>query len=150
MMKRIFTTLFVAVIALVTFSCDDDERVITQDGLPEAAKVFLADHFTDVAIIRIIKDTEGSTEYEVKLANGFKIEFNSKGAWREVEGYGLPVPASILTEIPTAIVTYVETNHAANAITKLEIGRNGNYEVDLVGNIEIVFSSTGEFIRYDD
>lgn len=148
-MKKVFTTMLVAAVALVAISCDDDERVVSENALPQAARDFLAEHFTDIALTRITKDTEGSTEYEVKLANGFKIEFNADGIWREIEGYGLEIPESILAELPTGIVTYVETNHAANAITKLEMSR-GNYEVDLTGGIEIVFSANGEFIRYDD
>lgn len=148
-MKRVFTTLLVAAVAFAAVSCDDDERVVSENALPQAARDFLAEHFTDIAITRIVKDTEGSTEYEVKLANGFKVEFNSSGAWREIEGYGLEIPASILAELPEGIVTYVETNHAASAITKLEISR-GNYEVDLTGGIEIVFNANGEFVRYDD
>lgn len=149
-MKRVFTTLLVAAVALVSISCDDnDERVVSADALPQAAKDFLAEHFTDIAITRVVKDTEGSTEYEVKLANNFKIEFSADGIWREIEGYGLEIPTSILAELPAGIVSYVTTNHATSAITKLEISR-GNYEVDLTGNIEIVFSANGEFIRYDD
>lgn len=149
-MRRVLSALFMAVVAWGAISCDDDDqRVISENALPQAARDFLAEHFTDVALTRIVKDTEGSTEYEVKLANGFQIEFNSAGAWREIEGYGVPVPESILAELPEGIVSYVETNHAASDIIKLEISR-GNYEVDLTGNIEIVFSATGAFIRYDD
>lgn len=138
----------VVAIAMFSFSCDDEE-IISENGLPQTAKDFLAGHFADVAVTRVKKDKEGKTEYEVKLANGFQIEFNGSGDWREIEGYGLTMPESILSALPEGIIDYIETNHVSSAIRKLEISR-GNYEVDLVGEIEIVFNANGEFVRYDD
>jgi hypothetical protein len=129
-------------------SCDD-EKVIGGNDLPQAAQTFISTHFPGESITRAVKDTEGKTEYDVRLSNGFKLEFNSAGEWREIEGFGIEIPLTIQDELPPSILAYVSDNHSAQLITKLEIDR-GNYEVYLIGGLEIVFSSTGDFIRYDD
>lgn len=132
-----------------TIACSDDEKLIDENALPQSARDFINTHFAGESVTRAVKDTEGKTEYEVWLSNGFKLEFNQSGAWHEIDGYGVEIPSSIQAELPASIITFIEENHATQVITKLEIDR-GNYEVYLIGGLEIVFSSTGEFIRYDD
>lgn len=148
-MKKVLMMLAAASVMLVATSCEDDEKVIAANKLPQAAQDFIEAHFPDATITRVVKDTEGSTEYDVRLDNGFKLEFNSSGNWREVEGYGIEIPASFTTELPEAMLTYLETNHAAQALSKVEKNKT-RYEVELTGGLEVIFTLEGAFVRYDD
>lgn len=149
-MKKVLMMLMAGSLAVFTMSCEkDEEKVISESGLPEAARDFITTHFADQTVTRVVKDTEGATDYDVNLDNGFNLEFNSKGAWTEIEGYGVEIPETILDEIPAGIVTYVETNHSTQAITMLDLNKN-SYEIKVTGGVEIIFSLTGEFVRYDD
>lgn len=147
-MKKVLMMLAAASVMLVTTSCDDEE-VIAADKLPQTAKNFIETHFADAIIYRVVKDTEGSTEYDVRLDNGFKIEFNKSGNWREVEGYGLEIPESFLDELPEGLIAYIETNHSSQSLTKVDLNKS-SYEVEITGGLEIIFNREGDFIRYDD
>lgn len=138
-----------AAIVVVATSCEDDEKVVPANKLPQTAQNFIDTHFPDATITRVVKDTEGSTEYDVRLDNGFKLEFNGSGNWREVEGYGLEIPASFVSELPDAMTTYIETNHSTQSLSKVELNRS-RYEVELTGGLEIIFNLEGGFVRYDD
>ena len=149
-MKKVLMMLTVVSFSVFTMSCEkDEEKVISESKLPQAAREFIDTHFEDETITRVVKDTEGSTDYDVNLGNGFKLEFNSKGVWREVDGRGVELPVSILDEVPAGIVTYVDANHSAQAITGIDINKN-SYEVKVTGGVEIIFSLAGDFVRYDD
>lgn len=146
-MKKIMMML--VAIAVFASACEDDEKVISESKLPSAAKDFIETHFPDATVVRATKDTEGSTEYDVRLDNGFKLEFNNSGAWREIEGYGAEIPATILDELPEGIVTYVEANHDTQDISKIDRNKS-SYEVGLTGGLEVIFNLEGGFVRYDD
>lgn len=147
-MKKSFMMLAASAVMFFT-SCEDDEKVIAADKLPQAAQTFIDTHFTDTEVTRVVKDTEGKTEYDVRLSNGFKIEFNGSGTWREVEGYGAELPASFLAELPDDLIAYVNSNHATQALSKVDLNKT-RYEVELTGGLEIIFSLEGAFLRYDE
>lgn len=148
-MKKVLMMLTAASVMMIAASCDDDEKVIAADKLPQTAKDFIEAHFADATISRVVKDTEGNTEYDVKLNNGFELEFNKSGDWRDVDGNGGELPASFLAELPESILTYAETNHGTQAFIKVELNKS-RYEVELTGGLEIIFTTEGEFVRYDD
>jgi hypothetical protein len=148
-MKKLLVMLVAASFTMATTSCDNDEKVIPASKLPQAAQDFIDTHFADVTITRVVKDTEGSTEYDVRLNNGFKLEFSKSGNWREVEGYDGALPESFLEELPEGMITYIETNHSGQSLTKVELNKS-SYDVEITGGLEIIFNLTGDFVRYDD
>lgn len=148
-MKKILMMLAVASFGMIAISCEDDEQVISASKLPTNAQSFIQTHFTGAIITRVVKDTEGGTEYDVRLDNGFKLEFNKSGNWREVEGYGIEIPASFIAELPTGIPDYITANHATQTLTKIELNK-ASYEVELTGGLELIFDASGTFVRYDD
>jgi L-serine deaminase len=83
--------------------------VVTRDvnKLPVAAREMIGKHFsqTKVAYIKIEKDLFQSTSYDVKLADGIELEFNSKGEWLEIDCKNKAVPS---TFIPQAISKYMK------------------------------------------
>ena len=126
-------------------SCDD--RPITVDQLPAAAKTLVQQHFPDLTVIYAEKDFEilGS-KYDARLSDGTEIGFNSKGDWTKVDRNLEAVPAVL---IPEVIANYVGTSFAGASITKIEKTRRG-YEVELSNGLEIKFATDGRVLELDD
>lgn len=132
-------------------SCDDDredEIVITQNQLPETAKVFLSTHFSGISILRIEKeavaDSDG-TIYEVKLANGFQVDFDINGNWTGVDGNGQQLSGSVVALIPANILQYLATHHTPFTITEIEKKSYG-YEIEINDRVELRFNTQGNIL----
>ena len=82
-MKKIFA---LSILLLSVLAARADERPIGFNELPAAAQEFIKTHFAGVKMSYATKDAElTSTDYEVRLENGAKIEFNGNGEWTEVK-----------------------------------------------------------------
>lgn len=147
-MKKILSLLVLAIVA-VQFSFAGD--VITKDlnQLPLPARNFINRHFAkaQVAHIKIDKEILESTKYEVVLANGTEIDFDSKGNWQEVEAVKGSVPTSV---IPAFAANYLKAhNFTQEHVTKVDRDRNG-YEVTLGSGVSFNFDKKGKFLKADD
>lgn len=147
-MKKLlkFLPLFLVALMAVTFwSCsdDDDLKPVANTELPAAAKTFLSDYYPSIAY----ETKKDKNEYEVILENGQKVEFYKDGEWKDVDANkpGAVVPTGFY---PTAIDTYVAEKHANEGIHEISKESYG-YDVELTNNVDIEFTSTGDFIRYD-
>lgn len=117
-------------------------RAIDVKFLPAPAKTFLRQNFPNQKIVFVDRQFK---EYEVFLANGTKVEFDTTGRWNKVNCKKKAVPAHL---VPQFISKYVKANHANLAITKINKERNG-YEVELSNDLELHFSKTGELLYMD-
>ena len=124
------------------------EKVINANQLPKTAKNFLAVNFKGVAAGSVIEDREiyGVDEYKVRLANGIKVEFDSKGNWKEVDGEHQKVPYGF---IPANIRNYVAKSFPNTQITKIE-RKSWSYKAELSNGIDLEFDKNGNFKRIDD
>ena len=145
-MKRAFLTIVAALASLVVLaSCDNDEKHLDYNELPNVAKSFINNHFGDNEARSVIKEYDDLTyHYEVDLTDGTKIEFNKNGEWREVENRVEGVPTSIL---PAGIVSYVQENYGSYFIVSVE--RDRQYDIELNNDLDLDFSLDGDFIRVD-
>lgn len=143
-------TLCVATIGLAVaavWSHYDDERPITKSELPAKAQEFLSAYYATSDIKYAAMDVDiTSTEYEVVLENGTKIEFNEGGEWRSVDCPGGAVPAAI---VPSEICDYVEANYPSCAIDELKRERRG-WEVGLNNGLDLEFDATFRLMEIDD
>jgi hypothetical protein len=148
-MKR--TVFFATMIAFsAMFASCDKEEMIPETQLPASSREFIKTHFPDVAIIRIVKETDGfEKDYTVYLANGFDIDFEKNGNWDDVDGHINSLPQSILDLLPAGIVEYVSVNLKDYKIVEVNKERYG-YEIGLTGDIDLKFNLLGSFIGYDD
>ncbi len=124
--------------------------VVTRDvnKLPVAAREMISKHFpqTKVSYIKIEKDLFQSTSYDVKLADGIELEFNSKGEWLEIDCKNKAVPS---TFIPQAISKYMKANYSGHKTVKIERDRKG-YELTLENGLEVDFDQFGGFLKLSD
>ena len=147
-MKRIM----IAAIALVAtiFSVSADDRHIAADQLPDAAKTFIAKYFASQKITYATVDRGIiDSEYNVRLEDGSKIEFDGDGRWMEIERRGAAVPAPI---IPAPLASYVRENYPDAVVVKIERDRNST-ELTLLNqtkHIELKFDGQNRLIDIDD
>ena len=122
--------------------------VVTRDvnKLPVAAREMIGKHFsqTKVAYIKIEKDLFQTTSYDVKLADGIELEFNSKGEWLEIDCKNKSVPSTFIKKKNTK---YMNSN--GHKTVKIERNRKG-YELTLENGLEVDFDQFGGFLKLSD
>lgn len=124
------------------------DRAINANQLPKTAKTFLASNFKGITVGSAIEDREiyGVDEYQVYLANGMKVEFDSNGNWKEVDGKHQKLPYGF---IPASIRTYAAKNFPNTYIVKIEKER-WSYKAELSNGLDLEFDRNGNFKRIDD
>jgi len=134
--------LLMALMCLMSSSILADDTPIPVEQLPEAAKTFVQTNFKDQKIVYAEKDWNS---FECRLADGTKIEFTKKGAWKKIDRKDAAVPAGI---VPEAIQKYVKDNFSGCLITKIDKERYG-YEIELSNDIDMKFNFQGVLIGID-
>lgn len=145
---RITRFILSAIVALFTCAvCFADDRPIPVEQLPEAAKAFVKEHFPENTIVYAKIDVEmQKTEYEARLNDGSKVEFDEQGNWKGVNCHYKAVPAAL---VPKAIADYVGAKFPDIAITKISRKWYG-YEVELLSDLDLRFDKDCVFIGFDD
>lgn len=115
--------------------------------LPAKAQAFITANFKGQNIANLKTGTKlTGIEYEVLLANGTEIEFDSNGNWEDIDGNRNNLPQSV---VPKAIAGYITKNFNGQSVQQIEKKRTG-YEVELSSGIDLDFDANGNFIRIDD
>ena len=142
---KFFLTAFVAL--MLPAVCFADDRPIPVEQLPAAAKTFVKQYFPDAAIAYAQIDVEmAKTEYEARLNDGTKVEFDAQGNWTKVDCEYKSVPAAL---IPVGIANYVKGTYPTIAIIKISKKWYG-YEVELMNDLDLRFDKEGKFVGIDD
>ena len=151
-MKKITLTLFAIIASVATlFAASQpttmEDRAISFNELPAKAQSFINRYFANEEISHIILDRDViSVDYNVAFLSGTKLEFDSKGEWKEVDTRNGAVPDAL---IPNAIAEYVKSKYPNRKIT--EISRNHTYtEVTLNGGLELTFNKSYKLVDVDD
>lgn len=156
-MKKIFTTLVLCTaIGFTLSSCDNDDdhptttEIMTEANLPEPAKNFINQFFSDYPVQTIKKivnpNAIQTTIYEVEYTNRMEIDFDVAGNWLDVDSENnLPIPTGFI--LPS-IMDYVKTNYPLAQVKGIEKKTMG-FEVELTNKIDLIFDPNGQFIRLD-
>jgi len=139
--------LFLLGFFLMTTQLQAQKRNITINELPKTAQTFLMQNFKQNTVDQIIEEKERGRidEYKVTYANGWEVEFDAKGNWKEVDGNHKAIPDAFIL---SAMKEYITKNYPQTSITKIQKKRN-RYEIDLSNNIELIFNGSGKFLRID-
>lgn len=129
-------------------ACSGKDTVTTDTSvLPDKATTLIKDNYGDVKIaqIKVEKETMGD-EYEVTLANGTQVDFNSDGTLEKVKaGRNDSIPSSI---IPAEISQYVKDTYPEQYIVKYEIDGKEK-EIELSSGLDIKFDIQNTFVKVD-
>jgi len=134
-------------IAFASVSCEK-EKIVGTDDLPATGSTFLKEHFNNVTVLSVTKEKEGfsGTEYKVLLDNRTEVKFDKNGNWKEVDGANnIAIPTTFILPVIVDYVTEKYPNADFNSIEK----DNGNFDVELTNELELVFNSQGDFLRID-
>lgn len=111
------------------------------DELPQESTDFINEHFSSERVEEVDVDDSwynlsDSETYEVRLANGIELDFNSEGEITEIESDdGQSIPMSVL---PDYIRDEVETKHPnANIINWEKDDKTHEIELDNDEEVEI-------------
>lgn len=144
------STIFLAALLCMmmqTVSTFAGDRLITTEQLPAAAKAFIQENFPAQGITYAKKDfDDGRRRYEVRLDNGFELDFDKQGNWDKVDCQYEAVPALI---VPTLIANYVNTSYPSAQIVKIDKERYG-YKIELSNDLELKFNKKGMLFDIDD
>ena len=146
-MKKIILAL-AAIFSIGVFSASaDNDKIINKSQLPAQAQQFINEHFNGIDLSYAKEERDIlKKSFEVRLANGAKIEFSDKGVWEEVDCQFSEVPAAI---IPVAIKNYIDENFAGEKVISIERNRF-NYEVKLSNRLELKFDKDFNIYDIDD
>ena len=141
-------TLLSALLVLTTcFTACSGEKVITYLEMPLQAQRLIETHFAKADVSVVMMDRELlSTDYEVRLNDGTKVEFDKDGELTKIDCGTKAVPEAL---IPEAVRSYVATNFPNTFIT--EWGRDDRrWKAELNNGLDLEFNKKYEFVRMDD
>ncbi|MBR4563392.1 MAG: PepSY-like domain-containing protein [Paludibacteraceae bacterium] len=144
-MKKTFLT---ALLVLTTcFTACSGEKVISYLEMPLPAQRLIEAHFSKADVSVVMMDRELlSTDYEVRLNDGTKVEFDGDGELYKIDCGTKAVPEAL---IPEAVRSYVATNFPNAFIT--EWGRDDRrWKAELNNGLDLEFNNKYEFLRIDD
>ena len=120
-----------------------DKYSIDRNELPQEAQDFLSTHFpkAKVSMIKVDKHLLKKTDYDVKLVNGTKIEFNNAGKWTSVDCKTKAVPEALVIK---PIQRYLKKNFPDVLVVKIEKKTFG-FELELSEGTELKFDRLGTF-----
>ena len=147
-MKTLFRNISLALVALFTVSTTamaDDDRPIDFSQLPQTAQATVKKHFASSEILYSTQDGIVFKTYDVMFANGDKIEFDSKGNWKDVETMN-GVPTAF---VPVQIQNFVKKSYPGTKITKIDRDAR-DYEIELSNGLDLKFNKSGRLIEIDD
>ncbi len=147
-MKKILLYVMAVGLVIVT-ACSSETYKNSAETLPLEAQQYLSDYFESaVSVVKVDKNVIGNVdEYEVTLADGTEVTFNSEGFPEETEAArGAVLPDGV---VPVEARTYIAENQKGAGVVKIERSRSG-YEVELTNGLEVKFDANGRFVGISD
>ena len=138
--------------ALVAYSfsftaCTAGEKVITYPELPLDAQRLIEKYFQKADVSVVIMDKEAIfVEYEVRLTDGTKIEFEKNGELKKIDCGTKAVPETLL---PEPVRQYVKNQFPKDFVTEWSKD-DFRWKAELSNHLELVFNRKFEFVGLDD
>lgn len=137
-----------ALLVLTTcFTACANEKVIPYLEMPLPAQRLIEAHFSKADVSLVMMDRELlRTEYEVRLNDGTKVEFDGDGELTKIDCGAKAVPEAL---IPELVRQYVKANFPNAFITEWGKDDRG-WKAELSNGLDLEFNSKYEFLRIDD
>lgn len=148
-MKKSILSIFVAVLA--TFSVQTAQAQEYR-GLPQNARKYVQKHFAEYTISHYEKDEDLlDVEHKVYVTDTgttFKLEFDRHGNVKEIKS------VDDKTALPKSVIPVKMSQHVIGKFPNAKVvewKRKRNTQVlELSNDVEMVFSSKGDFLHIDD
>ena len=139
--KSLAVTLVMLFTAAGASALPFDKYSINRDDLPEPAREMLTEYFPKgkVSMVKTDKHLLKKTDYDVKLVDGTKIEFNNKGAWTSVDCGRKALPEGLLKK---SMTRHLAKNHPDAKAVSIRKKASG-YELRLDTGHQLKFNLLG-------
>lgn len=125
---------------------------INTAALPQVILTYVSTNFPDNTITEA--EIEDNNNYEIELNDETELIFDQQGNFLGIDddnddnfGDDDISPA----ELPANIKDFVSTHFPGTTIDEAEKENNGNYEIELSNDVELIFDTNGNFLgRADD
>ena len=163
---KFFSMALAATITFSSCSSDDDQGTdvdlnltaqlsdayVNPASLPQSILNYISTNYPDNTITEA--EIEDNNNYEVELNNDVELVFDQQGNFLGIDDdsdddFGDEDIA--VGDLPENIRTFINTHFSGATIEEAERENNGNYEIELSDDTELVFDSNGNFLgRADD
>ncbi|WP_297205155.1 PepSY-like domain-containing protein [uncultured Brachyspira sp.] len=135
----------IIILTMISFSSLFADWVIPAESLPERARQFIAQNFSDAQIWYVESD---DGKFEVELSNGIKIDFLYNGDWNEIDAEYVGIPYNVF---PPNVANTIRNTYPQTVIISAE-KKWGTYEIKLNNMMELYISADGQLIgqKFDD
>lgn len=125
MMKQRFLVVFILLIINVVWcvGCENGTPYMIHcsaknpiEKLPEKARLFIEHYFTAYEFDELEKIKGGSRLFFLTI--GY-IEFDVRGAWRDVNGGAMQLPSSLVKELPEPAVRYIKKGYERTGLKRI-------------------------------
>jgi hypothetical protein len=161
-MKIFKISLNLLVLLLILQSCSDNENTpetdlnavaftadvhVSTSTLPQNILDYIMDNYSGLTIIEA--EIEDNQNFEITLSNESELIFDSQGNFLgedtdENNDFG-DVEVDI-SELPQNIIDFVNQYYPGIDIEEAELESNGNYEIELENDVELIFDTNGNFL----
>lgn len=121
---------------------------INTAALPQAILDYVSTNFSGYTIVEA--EIEDNNNYEVELNDGTELIFDQQGNFLGIddddddEDFGDEHIAP--GDLPANIRDFIATYFPGTTISEAEKENNGNYEVELSNDVELIFDANGNFL----
>lgn len=120
---------------------------VNTSSLPQNILDYITSTYPGVTIREA--EIEDNDNFEVELSNGLELIFDSEGNFLGIdddEDNDFGDENIPLSEIPQNILDFIALNFPGIQIDEAEKENNGNYEIELENDIELIFDANGNFL----
>lgn len=135
---------YLAVVFALMTSFAYADKMVPASSLPANAQSFLKTAFPGVETMYVEADWD---DFEVRMANGAKIEFHKNGEWKKISNYaGVPESA-----IPASVMQTVKKAYPQAKVVKVE-KEWGSWELKLDNRMKMYIDAKGTIVgqKMDD
>lgn len=136
----------------LTLTAERSDVYVNTAALPQAILSYISTNYPNNTITEA--EVEDSNNYEVELNNGTELIFDQQGNFLGVDDdddddFGDEDIAP--EDLPANIRNFVTTYFPGVTIDEAEKENNGNFEIELSNDVELIFDANGNFLgRADD
>ncbi|MGA8853862.1 MAG: PepSY-like domain-containing protein [Christiangramia sp.] len=149
---------------LLLIACSDDDSVsgndvdldtrfskadvhVSTSSLPQDILDYISTNYPGVTIREA--EVEDNDNFEIYLSNGLELIFDANGNFLGIDEDGdddFGDEHLSVSEIPQNILDFIQNNFPGVEIDEAEKENNGNYEIELESDVELIFASNGDFL----
>lgn len=145
-------------------SCSDDDNVsgndvdldarffnadfhVSTSSLPQNLLDYITTNYPGVTIREA--EVEDNNNFEIYLSNGLELVFDQDGNFLGIDDDGdedFGDEHLSVSDLPQNILDFIEQYFPGVEIEEAEKENNGNYEIELENDVELIFDSNGNFL----